>query len=246
MVETFQMYGGSGWMLCWFVIAWIYLLISEKKKNYRIMFVYAPAIVLLLFFNPLFFTVFGDLTEELIYFRFLWLLPIIVVVGYSIIRIFDSLAGKKRYCFAAIAVVLVVLSGKLVYTNPLFSKAENEYHVPQTVVDICDAIKVDGREVMAAFPQEFILYVRQYTSKVCMPYGREVVMGVMDELHFLMNEEEIDVRKLSEILKSRNCHYVVISEEKNLTDDLENYGYTLFDIIDGYCIYRDTTIYIGL
>ena len=69
--------------------------------------------------------------------------------------------------------MVLMISGKLVYSSPLFSRAENTYHIPQVVVDICDAIEVEGREVMAAFPDEFLLYVRQYSPVICMPYGRE-------------------------------------------------------------------------
>lgn len=246
MVETFQKYGGSGLMLCWFVIAWLYLFIKEKKTCNRIMFVYAPAIVLLLFFNPLFYKVFSGLMEDAIYFRFLWLLPITLVLGYTVIEILNMLTGRKKYCFGIVAVALIMVSGKLVYTSPLFSKAENEYHVPQTVVDICDAIMVEGREVMAMFPEEFVVYVRQYTPSVCMPYGREILMGEYNSVYRALRAEVIDLADLAEMLKNRGCHYLIITEDMKFSGKLEDYDYVLFDEIDGYLIYRDTTIYIGL
>ena len=56
--------------------------------------------------------------------------------------------------------VLVMLSGSFIYSNEFFNRAENLYHVPQSVVDICDAIEVEGREVMAVFPAELLQYVR--------------------------------------------------------------------------------------
>lgn len=246
MIETFQKYGGSGWILCWFLLAWLYLLRKEEDTNKRIMFVYAPAVVLLLFFNPLFYRTFSGLLEDAIYFRFLWLLPISLVNGYTIIKVYQQLKGKKQICFAVVAMVLVLVSGKLVYTSPLFSKAENMYHVPETVVKICDAIEVEGREVMALFPDEFLYYVRQYTPMVCMPYGREIYLGYYSELHQVLLAEEIDVEKLTTLVKQYGCHYVILHEDKVLSGSLEEYEYILVDVIDGYCIYRDTGIYIGL
>lgn len=246
MVETFQKYGGSGLMLCWFIVAWIYLLIKEKKESNRILFVYAPAIMLIIFFNPLFYGIFGQMSEEDIYFRFLWLVPITMVVGYAIVKICNTLAGSKRTVFMIIAVIMLGISGKIVYTHPLFTRAENQYHVPQKVVNICDAIIVDGREVMAAFPAEFLVYVRQYTPYICMPYGREMLKGEYNDLDNIMNQDEIDVEELAGLVKMYGCHYVIISEEKKLLGSLEDYDYELFAVIDGYCIYRDTTIYIGL
>ena len=45
---------GTGLIVGWFLIALIYLLLKEKRKHIRILFVYVPIILLLLFFNPLF------------------------------------------------------------------------------------------------------------------------------------------------------------------------------------------------
>lgn len=246
MIETFQKYSGSGLMLCWFVVAWLYLFVKEKKKDRRVMFVYAPAVVLIIFFNPLFYKVFAGVTDEAIYFRFLWLIPVSPVIAYAIISIYNELAGRRRTTFAIVSLFLIVVSGKLIYANPLYSRAENPYHVPQAVVNICDAIEVEGREVMAAFPEEFLYYVRQYSAVVCMPYGREVFMETYNELHQLLRQEEIDVEKAVPLLKQYGCHYVIFSESKILQGSFEDYGYVLVNTIDGYKIYQDMSIYIGL
>lgn len=246
MIETFQKYSGSGLMLCWFVVAWLYLFVKEEKKDRRVMFVYAPAVVLLLFFNPLFYGIFAEATDEAIYFRFLWLIPVSPVIAYAIISVYNQLEEKKRTAFAIVSVFLIVASGKLMYENPLYSKAENPYHVPQSVVNICDAIEVEGREVMAVFPEELLYYVRQYSAVVCMPYGRDVFMGAYNELHQLLRQDTIDVEKAVPLIKQYGCHYVILSESKTLQGSFEEYGYTLINTIDGYKIYQDMNIYIGL
>ncbi|MBE5866195.1 MAG: hypothetical protein E7292_08290 [Lachnospiraceae bacterium] len=245
MIETFQKYSGTGLLVCWFLVAWFYLFFCEKKKENRVLFVYMPAVLLLLFFNPLFYKVFGNLTEEAIYFRFLWLLPITMVISYTVIKIYSTLKGAKQYVFVLLSFVLIVFSGRLVYFNPLFEKAENPYHVPQEVVNICDMIEVEGREVVAAFPREFILYVRQYSATVCMPYGRDV-FSYYDPFYSMMNEAVIEVEELAELAKQAGCHYIVLSEEKELDGNLEDFSYEVFGRVDKYVIYRDVDIYIGL
>lgn len=245
MIETFQKYSGTGLLVCWFLVAWFYLFFCEKKKENRVLFVYMPAVLLLLFFNPLFYKVFGNLTEEAIYFRFLWLLPITMVIAYTVIKIYSKLKGARQYVFVLLSFVLIVFSGRLVYLNPLFEKAENPYHVPQKVVEICDMIEVEGREVVAAFPREFILYVRQYSATVCMPYGRDV-FSYYDPFYSMMNEAVIEVEELAELAKQAGCHYIVLSEEKELDGNLEEYSYEVFGRVDKYVIYRDVDIYIGL
>ena len=134
------------------------------------------------------------------------------------------------------------ISGTPVYSSPLYTPAENIYHVPQEVVDICDAIKVDGREVMAAFPEEFLLYVRQYSPVVCMPYGRDAHIGYYNELLNLVMAEEIDAARLSALSKESLCHYVILKEGKTFIGDMTAYGYQLFDTMHGYEIYMDTTM----
>lgn len=242
MIETFQKYGGSGLILCWFLVSLIYLFLREKKKNNRILFIYVPTVILFLFFQPWFYKIFYGLTEEAIYFRFLWLLPVIVVIGYAATHVLMGLTGIKKLCFGLAAMLLVMVSGKLVYTSPLFERAENPYHVPWEVVEICDAIEIPGREVMAVFPNEFLVYVRQYSSTVCMAFGREVYMGEFNEFQQLMEKDEILVEKMAAFAKQKGSHYVIISEEKQLLGDVSEYDYEVFGQVGEYVIYKDTTM----
>lgn len=245
MLETFEKYSGTGLIVGWFLVSWVYLLLTERKKPNRILFVYMPAGVLLIFFNPVFYKIFGGMTEEAIYFRFLWLLPITVVIAYSAVRIYNGLQGKNKIIFGMISCFLIVISGKPVYNNMLFERAENPYHVPQEVVEICDMIKVEGREVMAAFPVEFLLYVRQYSPYVCMPYGREA-FEFYNDFYALMGRETIEVEELAVQSKQYGCHYIIISAEKELVGDMKDFSYEVFGWVGDYIIYTDTSIYKGL
>lgn len=245
MVETFQKYGGNGLIVSWFLVAWFYLLLKEKKKQNRIIFVYMPACILLLFFNPLFYRIFVDITEDAIYFRFLWILPISVVIAYSVISLVNGLKGKKKIIFGVIASGIIMISGKLVYTNPLFERADNLYHVPWEVVEICDTIKVEGREVMAVFPREFLLYVRQYSPYVCMPYGREAFEDG-DSFFWLMEQDVIDAEELALVSKEHGCHYVILNKAKMLIGSLEANDYIVIKEIGDYLLYRDNTMNFGL
>jgi len=242
MTAIFQKFAGSGLILILFVVALVYLFFCEKRKNRRIMLIYVPTIVLLFFFNPLFFKLFYSLVGEEIYFRIIWLLPITIVIGYTVVHITERLQGKKRIGFCLASILMLMLSGKLVYSSLLYSPAENEYHVPDEVVEICELIEVEGREVMAAFPEEFLLYVRQYSTLVCMPYGRGLELGYYDEFSYLMLQDEIEVAKMAELAKKSLCHYVIIHESKTLLGDMADYDYEVFGEVNGYVIYRDTTM----
>ncbi|MCM1568169.1 MAG: hypothetical protein NC081_01830 [Roseburia sp.] len=241
-LEIFHRYMGTGLITIWFLTALVYLLFREKRKHVRILFLYVPVIILLLFFHPVFIEIFYRLAGDEIYFRICWLLPVTVVIAYGIVVAYGNLAGSKRKVFAVFSTVLLAVSGTLVYSSPLFTRAENIYHVPQTVVDICDSIVIPGREVRAVFPSEFLLYVRQYSPVVCMPYGRGSLQGYYDELEVLLNQEVIDVSRMVELSREKECHYIILSQEKTLDEEISDYHYEEFGRIDGYVIYKDVTM----
>jgi hypothetical protein len=108
------------------------------------------------------------------------------------------------------------------------------------VVEICDYIEVDGREVMAAFPRELIQYVRQYSPLVCMPFGREVLLnewGKYDALHEAMEADVVSVETVALLAKEKNCHYVILSMDKELDGDFIEYGFVRIKTIEAYDIY---------
>lgn len=245
VIKTFQNYIGTGSIITWFLLALIYLWCSEKRKSKRILLIYAPLVLLLLYFNPLFARLFFILAGEEIYFRNFWLLPIIIVLSYTAVQIFSRLKGKKAVCFAVIAVLLIALSGKLVYSNPLYSRAENPYHVPDAVVHICDSIEVPGREVMAVFPRELLLYVRQYSPMVCMPYGRDAIMQEWAQdnaLYIAMEATVIELDVLVPLTRAAGCHYIVLGRDRVVSENPGDYGLIQFIETDGYVVYRDPAV----
>lgn len=244
-ITLFREYMGTGLIVIWFLLSLLYLFLREKRKSVRILFVYVPVILLVIFFNPLFAGVVYRAADSEIYYRILWLLPITPVIVYAVIDIFGQLAGKGRWVFAGTAAVLLMLSGSLIYKNPFFHKAENWYHMPQSVVDICDLITVEGREVMAVFPIELVQYVRQYDATVCMPYGREVTVDRWNKWGLLcdaMEAEEADAARLADLARTHGCHYIILAEDKRIVGTLAEYDYLVFGQVDGYVIYKDARV----
>lgn len=248
VITLFREYMGTGLIFIWYLVALVYLFLQEKRKPFRILLIYVPTILLLLFFNPLFARIVYSVVGNEIYYRILWLLPISMVIALAVVDVYGKLAQKKRTFFATIMAVLLMCSGSYIYVNPYFSKAENLYHVPQSVIHICDAIEVEGREVMAVFPAELIQYVRQYSPVVCMPYGREQLVDrwwQYDSLFAVMEADEIDAEALAWEARNRDaerCHYIILAEDKVIKGDLTKYDYEIFARIDGYIIYKDKTV----
>lgn len=238
--ETFRGYMGSSLVIGLFLLALTYLFLCENRKTRRILFVYTPIILFLLIFNPLFARIFELFLGSETYFRLFWLLPYLLVLPYTVVLIAEQMKGWKPVLVAALTVALIAVSGKAVYSNPLYSRAENIYHVPGCVVDICDAIEVPGREVMALFPEELILYVRQYSPVVCMPYGREIYMGEFNDMIDVMEREKIDLDELLPLTRESDCHYIVLRRDKEIVGDKA--GLQLFYETEEYLVFRDPAV----
>ena len=244
-LKLFQEYMGTGLLMIWFLISLLYLWLTETRKHIRIMFLYVPLLLLLVFFNPLVSNVISDLADGEIYYRILWLLPVTPVIAFGTVQFCGKLAGYRKYVGIIVAIGLYMMSGSLIYRNPYFQKAENAYHVPQSVVDICDAIEVPGREVMAVFPGELLQYVRQYSNVVCMPYGRDIVVSkwtVQNDLYDLMEQETIDATQLASLAREEACVYIILPEEKTLVGEMQEQEFEEFARMDGYVIYKDSTV----
>ncbi|MDE5894149.1 MAG: hypothetical protein K2H45_14620 [Acetatifactor sp.] len=249
ITRLFQEFMGTGLIMGWYLLMLVYLWITEKDRRRRVLLLYMPLVVLLLFFNPLFARLVYGIMGDGIYYRILWLLPMTVVIAYGVVSLYGRLKGRKKYVFALLSAVLVMLSGSCIYASPHFCKAENLYHMPQEVVDICDAIQVEGREVMAVFPKEMLSFVRQYTPLVCMPYGREMLVEGWhgdNPLYDAMEAAVLDMDVILPLAKAYSSHFVIVPEGKKILGNVEDYGFVLVDHIDGYIIYQDTSVYIGL
>ena len=273
-VGLFRNFMGAGMIVILFLLAVAYLLVNEKRKHVRVLFVYTPVALLLLYFNPLFARLLFEILGNEIYYRMLWLLPITPVIAYSAVCICGKAKESKGRGAAAVTALgmaaVIALSGSFIYSNPFFYRAENferlkvmrerhgykneqkayiflngkvliEVHISDRVVHICDAIIVPGREVMAAFPPEFVQFVRQYSPLVCMPYGRDALVerwGIESEVYDLMTAEEIDLEALNRAVLEQGCHYVILHSGRRVKGSFEECGWELFCETDGYCVYR--------
>ena len=238
--NSFHAYIGNGLTFLLYVIALAYLWVREKDQEKRVLFLYMPLSIFVLYFCPLTNHLFQKLLGDEIIYRFLWLLPEILTLGYALVKLVQDLKKPVAKVLVALALVAVFgLSGKYVYANPYFSVAENRFHVPNAVKAVCDSIIIPGREVMAAMPDEMIPYVRQYTANVCMPYGRDAIAGFVPkpDLYLELQKSEIDCEKVASLAKESNVYYIVLNPAKTMNGDFSDYGYSYVNTVAGYPIY---------
>ncbi len=238
----FKLYTGLKFLVLLFAVAWAYLLLTEKDKRIRLMFVYAPLLILLLFLCPISRKAFVAVgLDGETYYRVLWTIPMGVVTVYAMCKLF----GKHKKIGLLVTAAMIMLCGSYVYNSPYISEAENLYHIPDTVIDICELIEPEHEDahVMVVVPEELVYYVRQYNAKIKMPYGREMIASQWDyyhPVHEAMEETEVLVLEdLLEATRKEYCQYIVISPTKQVKEDPKELGLICLGEIDGYRVYKD-------
>ena len=243
---VWQNISGSGILTALYVCALIFLFFKEKEKYKRILLVYLPMLWLMLLFFPITYRVIAEVIDEELYYRFFWMLPMTLVIAYAMVQMYHLYWGRYRAWVVVSMIGIIILSGDFVYNNWRYTKAENIFHVPDSVVEMCDLMHVDGREVMAVFPMELLQYVRQYDSTICIPYGRNVLVddwNIVHPLYDIMEADEIDCDALGKMAAIYSCSYIVCKEEKEKIGALESHGYVLEDVIRGYQIYYNDAVF---
>ncbi len=249
ITENLASFTGSGGFFVLLAVSVLYLFFFLKEKEHRPVLVWLPVAVMLVFFCPLWIIYIKKSVDGEILYRILWLIPMGAVICVALTHLISKLGEKLRPVAFAGAVLVLVLAGEYIYKDVGFKKAENIYHIPETVVKLCDEIHVEGREIKACFPKEFVTYVRQYDTMIFLTYGRNSYMPKFEapsDLKYLLQQEKIDTSVLAELLRDTHSPYLILASDRVLTEDILNYDFSYVKTIDGYDIYLDNREYIGI
>lgn len=250
MLDTIKAFSGTGAPLIILLAGVIYLGFSLKQAENKALLVWYPLYVLIIYFCPFWVFYMRAREDGEILYRIFWLIPFSVIICYALVELIFKLPEKARTISFVFAVLFIILTGKYVYSNEYFSKAENPYHVPDTVVKICDEIVIPGREVMASIPAEFVQYVRQYSPYVCLLFGRGDVIasgyGTYSDMRGYISSDVLDTDIIVDELRRTKTPYFIISTEKTFTKNILDYDFSLVDTVDGYAIYLDELSEIAL
>ena len=240
ILEIFQGFTGSGYLTILYLLTLLYLWTAEKNPTFRAVFVYGASVIQLLFFIPLFYYGY-QLLDEGTYYRILWVLPMTVTIAYAAVRIL----GRYPAGSIVVGIVLIVICGKYVYSNGYISRAENAYHIPQETIEVCDIImpKEDEERVTGVFPDGLIHFVRQYSSRIQMAYGRDYLAPDWiygdHPLRKVMNQEEIRISELVRLATEQKCQYIILERNKKLIGNFERLKVFKVGETTNYDIYRN-------
>ena len=240
IVEIFKAYNGTGYYCLLFIAALIYLWFKEEDKQLRMLFVIVPTVIQALFFIPYFYMAYNMLDEGT-YYRILWLLPMTVIIAYSAVKVI----GTHFRLGVAIVCLIMVLSGTFAYTNVTYSFAENAYHLPDDVIELCDMVRPEAEDerIFVAFPPELVHYVRQYTTDIMLPFGRDSMVStwkrVENPLFDLYMAHEMNADKLAQYATDYWCDYVILADDDVIIGDPADYGLEEYGRVGEFTVYKN-------
>lgn len=168
ILAIFKSVTGPYVMFGLFLAALLYIVLVKEEVE-RNIFVYVSAIVLVLFFNPVVFWIIGKkILGDQSYCRMLWTVPQVLIMAYAFSDICDRFEKQKfkQAGVVVLSVLILMISGRMIYNTENFGIRENVYGLSDEVVTLVDKIepsKLRGQKTRISAVPEVTGQIRQLT-----------------------------------------------------------------------------------
>lgn len=229
-IQCYRAYMGTGMYLTlyWCAILFLMLLAYKKRDLLSKKIVIYTALITIIYWCPLssgFLLKF--LTGHNVYCRMFWMLPISAVIAYVAVYAIKSADKHNRNIITfLLAMGIIVLSGKYMFTETNFPAASNMAKLPESVPGICETIEADAQgydieSMKAIVENDLVCYIRQYDGNILMNYGR---YGLTEENEYVsvLNAEVFDSAALLSLAMNSQSNYLVLKNSKDLSAAVEN------------------------
>lgn len=235
--NTFQEFIGQGMYILLFLIALLYIYVKEDNKKNKAFLLYGSIIILFITLNPIFNKVVGKIFTSSVYWRVFWMLPFGITIAYAGVKFINTEKEKYKQIVAMIGLILIVIvSGKLVYNEENYFKLGNLYKLPDEDVLVTQLIGADDEEYKKVIaPESLVAHMRQVDASMDLAYRRDPQGNGNPTLTALMSG---NVEELIKNAKIKNCNYIVFRKETVLNGNMEDYNFEKFDETDNYIIYK--------
>lgn len=239
VVDTFINFNGNSFYPILFVISILYIIIKKDEKFNKYLLILPSICIILIFLFPITAYVLSKILGAKVYWRILWLIPMILVIAYSLTQTFYNISNKtKKYLILLSFIFLTIFSNGFIFTSDNFNVSENIYKIPNAAIEICDIINEDCTKPKILVPKELLPYIKQYDGKIKMFYGRGAYTIDAKTVYFTMSEEIVDISIVTALSRNNECNYLVFNNNQILSDTPENYGYAFFKQLKNYIIYK--------
>lgn len=173
--NTFLEFIGSGMYILLFFIALLYIFLKEDSKKNKAFLLYGSIIILFITLNPIFNKIVGKIFTNSVYWRVYWLLPLGVTIAYAGVKFINTEKQKYKQVIATMGVILIVIvSGKLIYNKENYFKLGNLYKLPDEDVLVTQLIGADDEENKKVIaPESLVAHMRQIDASIDLAYRRD-------------------------------------------------------------------------
>lgn len=244
--QWFQAYIGTGFYHILYLICLIWIMRDSRiDRKWKYLFGGYTILFLILYYFPVTARIIASLIGGNVYWRMFWILPIPILIAFvaSCFTDGEKVKGWKRFLCVAAVVVILAASGKNLYTNGGFVKAENSQKLMAETVMVCEMLEADRQEgqiIRAAVPNEMVSELRQYDADIYLPYGRwDYEYPEKQELMDAMNAQPVQPMVLAEALRKFECNYLVYPAADGLMEAMEEEEFELLGVVGNYQVYKD-------
>lgn len=224
MVNAYRDFNETGMYMALYYVALLYLWLFDKEKEQRNILLYPALIMLSIVFNPIiiehvWLQMFDKYTLPRIYF----ILPILATIAYVATTLVRGQTNtKKKLTLTFSLLLLFIFCGRYKITNEYRVQAENQYKIPQTVVEISDYIMAENETPLIIAPRSVFNYFRQYSSKINLLYGEDaenerIMMpdDLKKRVYKTLLLENPDFELVMEAAQKWNCDYIIFDTTIN-------------------------------
>ncbi|MDO5147440.1 MAG: hypothetical protein Q4D60_10595 [Eubacteriales bacterium] len=247
--ELFWLFSGNGYVVAVAFILMMFLILLSDNRVLKQYFLYPSVFVLLFIVSPVNIFLVLKVFNAARMVRFYWLMPIVLILSYVCVVLIYQAKKWKKYAVAGLCFAIIIMAGTYMFTEESYTKMENLYKIPEEAVEISEYIRDDVAEanqdirtVRAVVPGIYDSYIRQYDGELKLLYGRqnasEVYRDIAYEMMQLMNAEELDVERISQLAVQSDCQYVVIENQKEKKGSFKKNGYKKMVEEKEYSVYK--------
>lgn len=239
---AYSLYWNGTWMRWAYIICLIYWVVRRKadeKSCFLKKYILWQYIVI---FNPVFYYIaYNFLRAANVYVRLYYILFPEIYMAYILTSMIFEF--KKKWQSIVVAVVcgaFIIGSGKTYQTIAWYYKAPNLYKILPEAIEMCDLINEDSteKEPRVLVSDGMCVYIRQYSSRIQMLYGRYGYDYKRNNILSLIQNNQITMEEIVQLMRENDCQYLVWKYDEKKIAEAEALGGSVVGRTDSYVIVK--------
>lgn len=229
--------------------ALVYLLIRGWKSRAGAGMAFYQILAGLVFFCPATAWVLQKCVGDLVYWRVIWLFPIVPLTAYAMtLRVTREKSRFLKVVQVGVFILCIAFGGTSVWQAGNFERVGNRQQIPDTVAAISTVIVENrtSKDSLVATDDYVGAYLRVYEPSVRMPYGREgrgMVSRNAKYLHKNIVSPEPNYRNIIARAKKEKCEFLVIQvPSRRIVRLMRSRCFRFVEKVDNYGVFQSTLI----